>query len=127
MSSESPAQPGRIVWHDLTVADASGVRAFYEQVAGWTCTPLSMGEYDDFCMNEPKGGETVAGICHARGTNVGIPAQWLMYITVPDVQSAAEKCKELGGEVVAGPRKMSGKLWCVIRDPAGAVAALIEP
>lgn len=127
MSDDKSPQLGRMVWHDLTVPDAVEVRKFYEQVVGWTSSPVSMGDYEDFCMNEPSTGETVGGVCHARGSNADIPPQWLIYITVADVKAAAAKCTELGGSVVTGPRTVGGKLWCIIRDPAGAVSALIEP
>jgi uncharacterized protein len=123
--SEIGTTVGSIVWRDLTVADAQGVRAFYKQVVGWTSVPLEMEGYADYCMNDASG-QTVAGICHARGPNARIPPQWLMYITVADVGASARKCVELGGTVLDGPRVMSGKMFCVIRDPAGAVAALIE-
>lgn len=38
-----------------------------------------------------------------------------------------ERCTALGGTIVAGPRSLgdAGK-FCVVRDPAGAVAALWE-
>ena len=61
-------EPGTISWQDLTVADADGVRDFYEAVAGWTPEPLSMGAYSDFVMNAADG-TPVAGICHARAGN----------------------------------------------------------
>ena len=86
-----------------------------------------MGGYDDYCMIAPASGETVAGICHARGVNTDVPAQWLVYIVVEDVDRSAAKCVELGGHVIAGPRPMSGGRFCVIRDPAGAVCALYRP
>jgi predicted enzyme related to lactoylglutathione lyase len=38
------------------------------------------------------------------------------------------KCKEGGGRVISGPRDMgSYGRFCVIQDPAGAVAGLIQP
>jgi len=58
---------GDVTWRDLTVPDAEGLRDFYADVVGWTHEPLSMGDYDDFCMNTPGSGKTVAGICHAWG------------------------------------------------------------
>jgi predicted enzyme related to lactoylglutathione lyase len=70
----------------------------------------------------------VAGICHARGSNADLPAQWLATITVEDVDRNAARCAELGGEILAGPRDMGSQgRFCVIRDPAGAVAALFSP
>ena len=71
--------------------------------------------------------ETVAGICHARGANAKLPAQWLVYVQVKDVAKSARKAEALGGAIVDGPRDMGGATFCVIRDPAGAVCALISP
>lgn len=123
MSSE-PDQPiGAVTWRDLTVPDAQAIRDFYADVVGWRSEPLSMGDYDDYCMLDANG-QTVAGICHARGTNSGLPAQWLVYITVENADECARRCVAKGGEVLDGPRDMGGGRFCVIRDPAGAVAAL---
>jgi predicted enzyme related to lactoylglutathione lyase len=126
MSASSPPV-GSISWFDLTVPDAPHLRAFYEAVVGWTSTPLDMDGYDDFCMNIPADGKTVAGICHARGENSNLPAQWLLYITVADVEESARQCVQLGGKVLVGPREMGGQgRVAVIQDPAGAVAALFQ-
>jgi len=118
---------GRITWADLTVADAAEVRDFYRQVVGWTATEVAMQGYSDYGMHSPESGEMVAGICHARGPNADLPAQWLVYITVADVEAAAARCRDLGGEVIAGPRALGEGKLCVIRDPAGAVCALYAP
>lgn len=124
--SETP-QPeiGSIDWIDLTVEDAPEIRDFYSAITGWQYGPVSMGEYNDFNMTAPESGEPKAGICHARGGNADLPAQWLIYITVEDVDASAARCRELGGNVLSGPRDMAemGR-YCVIQDPAGAVAAL---
>ena len=71
--SETPAGIGSISWVDLTVPDATTVRDFYRDVVGWSSTDVSMGEYNDYGVNEPGSGKTVAGICHARGPNAGHP------------------------------------------------------
>ena len=39
--------------------------------------PESMGTHNDFNMLRPGSGKPVAGICHARGPNANLPAQWL--------------------------------------------------
>jgi len=127
MATKRPAI-GSINWFDLTVDAAERVRDFYRDVVGWRSTGVDMGGYDDFCMNLPEGGSTVAGICHARGPNAGLPPVWLVYITVKDVERSAARCRDLGGTVVAGPKDMGSMgRYCVIRDPAGAVAALFQP
>ena len=126
MTSETKPRIGSIMWRDLTVENAEEIRDFYTQVVGWTATPHDMGEYNDFDIHPPESDEIVAGICHARGENARIPPAWLMYIVVADVEKSAQRCTELGGQIIDGPRLMGGYAFCVIRDPAGAVAALIS-
>ncbi len=120
------ANTGTINWRDLTVSNAEEIRDFYQAVVGWDAEPHPMGDYDDYCMNVPGTGDTVAGICHARGTNANVPPQWLLYITVDDVDASAAKAVELGGAVLDGPRDMGYGRFAVIRDPAGAVCALFK-
>ena len=116
---------GKIVWTDLTVNDAESVRDFYESVMGWTHHGVEMGEYKDYEMKQPENGETVTGICHARGVNAKLPPQWMVYFQVADVALSAQKCIEGGGKIIDGPRPMGKQQFCVIQDPAGAVAGLI--
>ena len=78
-------------------------------------------------MTAPDTGEPVAGVCHARGANANLPPQWIVYVTVADVEASARRAAELGGAVLDGPRQMDGRDFCVIRDPAGAVLGLITP
>lgn len=117
---------GAVEWFDLTVPDADELKDFYSQVVGWDNEAVSMGDYNDFNMNLPHNGETVAGVCHARGSNANFPAQWLVYVRVADVDASAANCRALGGEVVVAPCTMGGSNFCVIRDTAGAVLALVS-
>lgn len=100
----------------------------YRAVAGWTASPVDMGGYSDYCMNQPDSGKPVAGVCHARGLNAELPAQWLIDIVVDDLEESMRRCVALGGTVLAAPRNFGGQgRYGVIRDPAGAAAALFEP
>lgn len=127
MSTADPKQNGKIVWRDLTVSDASQVASFYKAVVGWSSRDHDMGEYADYEMLASEDGECVAGICHARGSNEGMPAQWLLYVQVPDVETAAKEASARGGKVLNGPRRMGAQQFCVVQDPAGAVLGLIGP
>lgn len=122
----APPAIGTIAWTDLTVPDADRVRDFYQAVVGWAATPLDMGGYADYVMQMPGAGAPAAGICHARGSNAGLPPQWIPYITVADLERSIDACTKRGGRVLAGPRPAGpGSRFCVIEDPAGAVAALV--
>lgn len=121
------SQVGKIGWIDMTVEDADGIRDFYKSVVGWGSDDVSMGEYADYSMTLPSNGEAVSGICHARGSNAEIPPGWLIYIVVEDVGTSAAACTKNGGEVIVPPKDLAGGRFCVIRDPAGATAALYQP
>lgn len=116
---------GAIEWHDLTVPNADEVRDFYAAVVGWKPQPVSMGDYYDWGMADPTTNEGRAGICHRRGTNADLPAQWIMYIRVADFDASVRECEARGGKVLVGPKNMGPDTrYCVIQDPAGAVCAL---
>ena len=126
MSETKPTEVGTISWADLTIKDAVTIRDFYSKVVNWPFESVDMGGYSDFCMLSPDG-QPNAGICHARGPNANIPAQWLIYITVADMEESAH-----GGRLVLFHREQH-TCWAagqgrfvVIEDPAGAVAALFE-
>lgn len=116
---------GSIGWIDLTVPNADEVRDFYAQVTGWKPEPLDMGGYSDYVMNAPDG-EGKAGVCHARGGNASMPPQWIIYIVVEDLDASLARCAEMGGKVIVPVRSMGEARYCVIQDPAGAVAALYQ-
>ena len=125
MSAEPPAKPGSILWHDLTVPNAESVRDFYAAVVGWAPEPVDMGGYSDFNMNDADGA-CQAGVCHNRGSNEHIPAQWMMYVKVADLDAAVKRVSELGGEMIGEVRGKPGSRYCAIRDPAGAVLSITE-
>jgi predicted enzyme related to lactoylglutathione lyase len=117
---------GEIYSAELTIGNAEEIRDFYSAVLGWTSAGIDMGGYEDYVMI--RDGETpVAGICHARGVNTGIPPQWLINVMVEDLDRSLAECTSRGGEQVTQIREEPGQ-WrhVVIRDPAGAVMALMQ-
>ncbi|MGE0131120.1 MAG: VOC family protein [Blastocatellales bacterium] len=133
MSDQERAKIGSIGWTDLTVENAEQIRDFYSAVVGWNPSNVEMagadtGGYNDFTMSEPETGKPVAGVCHARGVNAGLPPVWLIYVNVEDIDRSVARCVEMGGQVIVGVKTMVGYgKYCVIRDPAGAALALFEP
>jgi uncharacterized protein len=118
---------GSIGWIDMTTSDAGGVRDFYRAVVGWEAEDVDMDGYADYVMKMPGSGDGVAGVCHARGSNADLPAGWLIYITVADVEASAAACVEYGGKVLVEPRGLAGGRFCVVEDPGGSAAALYQP
>ena len=128
MSKQEKPEIGSITWIDLTVPNAEEVKDFYSKVVGWKSNPVSMGDYNDFSMIAPESGKVASGICHTKGVNAKLPPQWLVYITVENVDESAEVCKNNGGEIIVEAKNMGNYgRYCVIKDPAGAVCALFQP
>ena len=124
--AESKPKIGTILWCDLTVDNAEAVRDFYAAVVGWQAQPVDMGGYADCYMLPPEAEEAEAGICHARGSNAGIPPQWLLYVAVADMEESIRRCREHGGRVLRESRPLGSGRVCIVQDPAGAVCALYE-
>jgi uncharacterized protein len=120
---------GRISWLDLTVSEASVARDFYRDVVEWSVQEVEMedaGErYADYALCTSDG-TAVAGVCHARGVNQGIPAVWLICLPVGDLAESLGRVPKGGGEVVEARKGTSGEyVYAVIRDPVGACLALV--
>ena len=136
MNEQNTAQNrnlGQIVWTDLTVKNANEVKAFYEAVMGWRCDPVPVEDHEDYTAiatgsrPEPMGdGSMVAGICHALGPNRDMPPQWLIYVSVDNLDISLAKCSELGGKQVSSIRTYGDDRYCAIQDPAGAVIGIYE-
>ena len=124
-----PLEGGRIAWLDLTVADASETRDFYRDVVGWSAEDVEMkdasGGYTDYALCTPDG-TGVAGVCHARGVNEGLPPVWLICLPVGDLDESLSLVSKEGGEVVDARRGGGGtSTYAVIRDPVGVYLALV--
>ena len=127
MTESSKPRIGTVAWFDLTVPEAGAIRDFYAAVVGWQFEPVDMGGYADFVMKSPATGTAAAGVCHTRGENADLPAQWLSYVIVADLDASREQCVANGGELITPIKGNAGEgRYSVIRDPAGAYLALME-
>ena len=126
MSDESKPV-GSVGWMDLTATDAVALKDFYRDVVGWKAVGLDMGGYEDFLMIPPGSEAPAAGVCHARGSNEGMPTGWIVYITVEDLDRSLERVTALGGKLRSKVRS-AGPMgrYCVVEDPSGNVSALFE-
>src|SRR4051812_26077105 len=86
---------------------------FYSRVFGWEC------EFAGGFFIARMRGREVAGVAPlAAGGQV--PA-WITNIYAEDVDAAADRARNAGGEVLAEPFDVAGGRLAVIADPAGAV------
>ena len=118
-SPDALASMGRIFWLDLTVANASAARDFYREGVGWTVEDVDDGGRWRALLrlqHARRGRTVLAGICHARGLNAGLPPTWMIYLPVGDLTESLRRVKDEGGEVL---RMMKGPGWCSPAAPGG--------
>jgi hypothetical protein len=128
-SREAAARVGCISWLDLTVSDASATRDFYRQVVDWSVQDVEMEDgierYADYNMLGGDG-NPAAGVCHARGVNLGLPPVWMIYLPVGDLAESLRRVGEEGGRVIKATRGKGGEYaYAAVRDPVGACLALV--
>lgn len=129
-SRDAAAPVGRISWLDLTISGAAATRDFYRQVVGWSVQEIEMednGErYADYSMLDDAG-SAVAGICHARGVNTGLPPVWMLYLPVGDLAESLRRVAEEGGEVIKAVRGEDGTdVYAAVQDPVGAYLVFVQ-
>ena len=123
------ARVGLISWLDLTVSDASATRDFYRQVVDWSVQDVEMEHgserYADYKMFGDDG-NPAAGVCHARGVNLGLPPRWMIYLPVGDLAESVRRVREEGGKIIKATRGNDEECACaVVQDLAGACLALV--
>jgi predicted enzyme related to lactoylglutathione lyase len=119
-SSEMDATPGIFGWNELMTPDAEASAKFYSALFGWTREDMDVGgsTYGMF----KTGGRPVAGMIPA-GTE-SVPAIWMGYVTVEDLETSLAKAVELGAKVHKGIITNPMGRFAIIADPHGALIGL---
>ncbi len=114
--------PGKVVWHDLLTPDAAASQRFYGQLFGWTFEPR--GRYSLIRHGDRRIGGILALLPRDGQTPV---AGWLITLSVPDVDQAANWTRSQGGEVITGPVDMPQRgRGALLRDPNGATVLVLR-
>ena len=115
---------GKFVWHDLLTYDMEAVKKFYGELFGWT---FDNSESPDYTVIR-RDGVPIGGIVLVKELEKKhFPAQWMSYLSVPDVDKAVALLKAKGGVVLRGPWniKKRGRM-AIVRDPQGALLAFLH-
>ncbi|WP_416140447.1 VOC family protein [Halomonas sp. HK25] len=91
------APVGRIAWLDLTVPDAAATQDFYRRVVECSVQRVDMEDggarYAEYNLLG-EAGNPAAGVCQARGANVGLPPVWMIYLPVGDLADSLRRVQE---------------------------------
>jgi uncharacterized protein len=112
--------PGAMSLNQLNAASPELARKFYAELFGW--------RFDEMSQDPPYW-----GIYNGERTNGGMmplpvgadaPSHWLVYFSVADLDDAAARIRDLGGDILVAPMDVPGGRILVARDPQGAAFAL---
>jgi hypothetical protein len=114
--------PNTLAWNELQTHDLNPAREFYAAVFDWTYE-VDANEYV-VCKAWDR---VQAGMMKIEEEMSDIPPNWTNYFLVSDIDAAAARVTELGGEVHVPPMIAGdiGKL-AIIQDPQGAFFSIIE-
>ena len=129
MGKRERYEPGAFSWIELATTDAEGAKGFYGELFGW--------EFED----NPVPGGMVYSMAKLDGDNVaaayemsaemrdrGVPPNWTNYVSVESADTAAERTREVGGDVHAEPFDvMDFGRMAILVDAQGAIFAVWEP
>ena len=111
--------PNAFIWFDHRSDDPSGAGAFYEELFGWKPAAQSPPGMTAFAEDGERPWSGMAA-------SEELPAGWLPYVEVDDLDASANKAKKLGAKVLKGRTRGPAGDFVVIRDPAGGALALWE-
>jgi len=116
------AEVGEFSWNELITTDEAGAKKFYTSLFGWSTQAFGDGNYTLFKQDETM----VGGMM--KCPKDGVPAHWLAYVTVDDVDATATQAAKLGGKIVMDPFDVPtvGRI-AVLLDPQGASIGLFKP
>jgi predicted enzyme related to lactoylglutathione lyase len=118
--------PGALTMNELATRDLDGAARFYEAVFGWRFEPLEIDgrvQYGFFKLDD----RTMAGLLPMGDAfPAEVPAHWVPYFGVRDLDGATDLARRLGAQVLAGPTPVPQGRFVALRDPHGAVFSIWE-
>jgi uncharacterized protein len=124
--SEIP-KVGELCWSELATANVQAAKDFYGKVFGWEFTEHHMGDMT-YTMAKTDGKEFAGIMPIPKGQEKQIPAHWISYILVENLDKSVEIARKHGATVIK-PADNAGEFgrFAIIADPTGAQIALWQP
>ncbi len=117
---------GRFVWHELMTRDVPGAKAFYSRIMGWKVEPWAADPNYTVCLANI--GPTAGIFPITADFPAEMPAHWVSYIGTRDVDGTVAAAVRAGGSIVKEPEDIAGAgRYAVLKDPQGAVFAILDP
>ncbi|MCE9618771.1 MAG: VOC family protein [Planctomycetes bacterium] len=123
--TSQPCVHGEFCWHECSSRDLKGAEHFYATLFEATAAP---------CPASPTAYTILSKEGHATFGLMGmgpeypkeIPAHWMGYIAVDDLDATFANVATLGGKVIVPPKDITIGRFCMFRDPTGAHVSLFQ-
>jgi predicted enzyme related to lactoylglutathione lyase len=129
-SEMTKPRTGEVSWNELMTTDTKAAGTFYQKLFGWQAAPFTpekpapnMPPYTLFKIDPNSMG--IGGMMKAPDPDM--PAQWIPYVAVDDVDASLSKAVKLGAKSCLPVTSIPdvGRI-AVIQDPQGATIGLHE-
>lgn len=116
---------GKFVWREHMTRDIAASKAFYGGLFGWRFEDAPMEGFTYTLVY--SGDKQIAGMMdiNAMGDDPmkeHMPSHWGLYVSVDDVDAAAKRALEAGGQVMVGPMDIPNiGRFALVQDPQGAM------
>jgi hypothetical protein len=117
---------GEFCWNELMTRKKDAARKFYSELLGWKAEDAGMPGMDYTIF---KVGDKMVGGMMDMPADIPeqVPSHWMAYVAVDDVDAAAARVADLGGQLLHGPADIPNVgRFCVVQDPSGGAVSLIK-
>jgi len=118
-------EPNTFGWAELDTKETTKTEDFYPRVFGWGIKRSEGSAEGPPYVEWQIDGHSIAGAMDTSSFPMDVPPFWLVYFLVRDVDAAANKVKEFGGQVMNGPTDYPGGRFAVVMDSNNTVFGLM--
>jgi len=123
--------PGKVIWHDLLTNDPEASQNFYRELFGWEFE--SVGSAAGLSSNSAytlirHNGRLIGGMIDTVALNKKDDiSQWVVLMSVEDIDAATAKFAADSGVVIAPPVNLQRRgRMSIVKDVEGALLALLQ-
>lgn len=123
-----PWTHGSFYWNELMTRDAERAKKFYGATIGWTFEAMPMPDGGTYWIAK-AGDRPVGGIFDISATQFeGVPAGWMSYIAVDDVDARVKKAQSCGAKLMKPIFDVPGVgRIAILTEPGGAGIGWMTP
>ncbi len=117
-----------IWWHELNCWDADAAMIFYARTLGWRFEKVRLPSGEIYHVAYRQGRPVCGIFALDASAHAGIPAHWMTYLAVDDLDACLKETGRAGGRTMRAPASLPGVgRLAVVVDAADAIIGLIEP